>query len=182
MKKSGLITTTIIIIAILIAIPIAIKVKDAKNTSRDIKKDAYSNLTKNIGNLVVSDKEIPDLTLNITGRYETIVNLKDLNDTIPVYEFEAGIVDIFGVHVNKYVGISYADLIKYLNVPYSNVTSFKSDRKKVRYRPTEIDFEKTFIVFSMDDKPINDSKMTLLAVNYNYLYSVEGLTTIEYQG
>jgi len=183
MKKTGLLTTVIVIIVILIVIPIAIKaVRNKKIPATDNKINVDSKLVKNIDNLVVSTKEMPDYTLNITGRYETTLKLKDIVDYVPLYEFEAGIVDIYGTHVNKYTGINYADLIKYLNVPYSTLTVFKSNRKKVSYRPTEIDYEKTFIVFYMDDNPINDSKMTLLAVNYNYLYSIEDLTTIEYQG
>ena len=184
MKKSGLITTAIVVITILIAIPIAIKVANNKKAPKatENKTNVDSNLVKNIDNLVVSSKEMPDYTLEISGLYETTLNLKEIVDFVPLYEFDAGIVDIYGTHVNKYVGISYADLIKYLNVPHNTITVFKTDRKKVSYRATEIDYEKTFIVFYMDDKPINGSKMTLLAVNYNYLYSIEDLTSIEYQG
>ena len=182
MKKSGLLTIIIVVLAILIALPIAIKVKNAKDTPKDDNQPVLdSKLVKNIDNLELSTKEIPELTLEITGRYETTLKLNEITEYVPVYEFDAGIVDIFGTHVNKYVGIKYADLIKYLNMPYSTITMFVSDRKKVSYRPSEIDYEKTFIVFSMDDKSINTSKMTLLAVNYNYLYSVENLTSIDYQ-
>ena len=140
----------------------------------------YYNVQLSVSFFVKINK-IPELTLEITGRYETTLKLNEITEYVPVYEFDAGIVDIFGTHINKYVGIKYADLIKYLNMPYSTITMFVSDRKKVSYRPSEIDYEKTFIVFSMDDKSINTSKMTLLAVNYNYLYSVENLTSIDYQ-
>ena len=183
MKKTMLISFGILALVILIAIPIAIKIKKPVDNllPQIIDTKIDEKMVRNIGELVPYNGELPDAQIEFTGKYSAVVTLQELKDKIPVYEFEAGIDDIYGTHLNKYVGINYYDLIRYLYVPNNTQTTFISDRKSVGYRPSEIDYEKTFIVFYMDGKPIGNSQMTLLAVNYNYLYSVEGLTTINYQ-
>ena len=183
MKKTLIISFGILLLTLLVAILISTnRFNSAKqSTSNIIDAKIDEKMVRNIGELVPYNGKLPDAQIEFTGKYSAIVTLQELKDKIPVYEFEAGIDDIYGTHLNKYVGINYYDLIRYLYVPNNTQTTFISDRKRVGYRPSEIDYEKTFIVFYMDGKPIGNSQMTLLAVNYNYLYSVEGLTTINYE-
>ncbi len=185
MKRTILISIIIVITCVLVIIPIGINLSrnmNNKNNSVNNNSNNNSEMAKKVANVVLYEGDIPDVNLEITGNYSANVTISEIKENVPVYEFDAGIVDIYGTHVNKYVGINYRDLLYYLKVPYNTTTIFKSDRKKVSYRQMEIDYDNTYIVFLMDGKPINNSKMTLLAVNYNYLYSVEGLTTIEFEG
>ena len=183
MKKTLLISFAALFLALAIAIPIVVKIRNNKtdiaNTNEKNKSiEQNAKLAKTLENVVEYNGDIPEFSIKMTGLYSATVTSEEIKEKLPIYEFEAGVYDMYDAHTSKYVGVKYWDLIKYLKLPHNESAVFKSNRKSVSYRPTEIDYDKTFIVFLRDGKPIGDGKAALLAINYSYSYSVENLEEI----
>lgn len=135
-----------------------------------------------ISGMKETDIEIPTFTLVVRGLYDgTITNL-DLEDkNVPVYEFDAGVATSYGVFTDTYVGVRLSDVLNAMNITeYSEVNFYDPNSITVNYNKEEI-MEDTFIVFYRNGERITeDGPANLLALRFNYAYSVEDLVKLEF--
>ena len=148
MKKTLLISVAILVIGLAIAIPVVTKnrkpIPDSSKqiTSQDNTSERY------IANIKEYTGSLPMFTLKLSGKFDTTITNESIDSNIKMYEFDASIADMYGIHKNKYVGFRYGDLLKTLNASSYNSAKFISNRKTLSFREKELDLSKTYIVFS----------------------------------
>ena len=182
MKKTLLISVLVLAICLAVAIPITInnRKKPTDSSKKTSTVDKTSRIEKDLTNIKEYTGTIPKFTLNISGKYLATITNENFDSDIKVYEFDAGIVDMYGTHVNRYVGFKYDDFIKSLNVPDHTIVDFISNRKSLSFRKGELEAEKTYIVFSMDGNKISSTNLSLLTINYTYESSLDDLLEIKF--
>ena len=174
-KNKGLIIILIILIVAFLAetcifISFSINKKTIVDTVDNKNSRKITNITKYEG-------EIPELSIDISGIYKAKIT-KEFFENLEISEFSASVADSYGIHDNNYVGIKLSDFVKALNLVDYNKLLFANNERTIGYLKNEIDMDKTYLVFYKDGKLIDNAKVSLLAVNYVYTYSLINLTSI----
>ena len=133
--------------------------------------------SRKIANIKKYDGDIPEFNIEITGNYKANIT-KEFFENLEISEFSASVADSYGIHDNTYVGIKLSDFMKALNLNSYTRIIFGNSERTIGYLNNEIDMDKTYLVFYKDGKLIDDAKVSLLAVNYVYTYSLINLTNI----
>ncbi len=139
---------------------------------------------KNVGvyNLKETDTKLPTFEMRVNGDYSGLINDQFVKeDKIKVYEFDATIDNGWDKVTNTYIGIRLNDLLDFYQLSnFTSVDFVSLNQITIKYISTEIK-DDTFIVFYKDGKLITDTgRPMLLAVDYNYRYSLEDVIDMNF--
>lgn len=169
---------TLIVCVLLMATGCFLLINGSKNDNQKSLDSESKKMieARNIMNVNEYDGDIPNFAFEINGLYSAKITNEFLeNNSIPKYEFDAGISDSFGAHTNKYVGVKLSDFIQALNLKEYYGIEIYNNRKKVIYLNFEVDNGMYYLIFLKDGKPIKDNFVSFLAVNHDYAYSLDNV-------
>lgn len=124
--------------------------------------------------------DIPNFTIIVKGLYEGTITHLDLKEkNTQVYDFNAGVFNGWTVNTNKYTGVKLNDVLNAMNITDFSEIEFQAPGDlSVTYEKNEIT-NNTYLIFYRDGEFIrNDEYISLLAVDYDYRYSLENVITI----
>ena len=179
MKKTYLIIITILtLLSISLFIILVVTKKATKYCMSDNK---YNNELHNVLNIKNYAGEIEDFRIFVNGEYSDEITGEFINnEKIQVYEFDAVINDSWTIHKDHYIGVKLLDVLNKKGFHYNNITFSTEGLLSVTYTESQIT-DKTYLVFKRNGKSINDGKVALLSVDFNYKYSIENLYKITIQ-
>lgn len=163
----------IIVALVLIIICIAIGIFYKNNKYLYLESHEISDIEK-------VSIDIPYFTIVVKGLYEGTITNSDLKEkNIQVYDFNAGVFNGWSVNTNKYTGVKLNDVLNAMNInDFSEIEFQAPGNLSVSYEKNEISTN-TYLIFYRDGEFIrSDEYISLLAVDYDYRYSLENIITI----
>ena len=185
-EKKGKKIYVIVIIIIIVILLVVLGVSFFKNYKSELlnkcpEEPAINLEAKKIDNIKAYDGKLSEFYIAFTGLYEYVVTYKDINNSnVTIYEFDANIKTSWEVKRDHYVGVKLTDVLKFKGInSYVAMQFIGAGRISVEYLKNEIEEGDVYLVVSRNFESINNAKVSLLGIKYNYIYSIEDLTQIK---
>lgn len=166
--------TILLLVSLLILSLITKHSNKEKYTSNTLKENEIANIKE------IANAEYADFSIEVTGAYNGKIDKTEMqNREIPIYEFDARIVDSVPTE-NHYIGVRLTDILTKEQIDVFKSIKFITSKEEIDLEKSKID-DKVYLVFKRDGMLLNKSGGAyLLIIDENSKLTHEKIDEMEF--